>query len=588
MVISLRSGSIINCIIGVLAMLCGLLLLGAPGREEVAAGASALTFLQVLVLDNSLLLGLLLLVGGGLQLGTAIVMLRYDRSLVSSVRERLAASEQFAGSPPAHSADDSSVILHQTLFTALAKLAAAAHLEKNLRDEIDRQKQAAQSARDEAVIIREGSEASRRDGLLSAARTLGVAIEGIHGTSENLRALSQAAGSGAKDQQRLVAEAVGAMDGLDNALGQMQSGSDRAVVQAQSARDRALSGAKVVDETVEAIRQVERKAEDLAEVVRDLGSQARDVERIMEVISDIADQTNLLALNAAIEAARAGDAGRGFAVVADEVRKLAEKTMNATRDVASRIEGIQNGVDRTGQDMQETSRRVDQAVALAQSSGESLREIVELAGDSTSHIHDIAEDIRRQAETGERISRIVRQVSGISETSFEGAQNASLAVDGLLERVVELESMNAVFQLIGGGSIQKILEDVASQGKVRSMRREDQEPAMRETLKRNHSFELLYITDARGRQTVSNIGRGPGGIQADGSAVGKDWGSRAWFRQPADLRGTVVSEVYVSSATGENCITVSTPIRSESGDMAGVLAADIYLGKASSAHSRTC
>ncbi|MDP3427140.1 MAG: methyl-accepting chemotaxis protein, partial [Humidesulfovibrio sp.] len=110
----------------------------------------------------------------------------------------------------------------------------------------------------------------------------------------------------------------------------MQSGADRAVVQAQSARDRALSGAKVVDETVEAIRQVERKAEDLAEVVRNLGSQARDVERIMEVISDIADQTNLLALNAAIEAARAGDAGRGFAVVADEVRKLAEKTMNAT------------------------------------------------------------------------------------------------------------------------------------------------------------------------------------------------------------------------------------------------------------------
>jgi len=416
---------------------------------------------------------------------------------------------------------------------------------------------------------------------------LGVAIEGIHGASENLRALSQSAGTGAKDQQRLVAEAVSAMDGLDSALGQMQNGSDRTVVQAQSARDRALGGAKVVDETVESIRQVERKAEDLAEVVRDLGSQARDVERIMEVISDIADQTNLLALNAAIEAARAGDAGRGFAVVADEVRKLAEKTMNATREVASRIEGIQNGVERTGKDMEETSRRVDQAVTLAQSSGESLREIVDLAGSTAAHIHDIAEDTRRQAETGVRINRIVRQVSGISESSFEGAQNSSLAVDALLERVVELEAMNAVFQLIGGGSIQKIVEDMAGQAAVRSMRRDDQESAMREALKRNPSFELLYITDSRGRQTVSNIGRGPSGISADGGAVGKDWGTRAWFRQPVDMRGTVVSEVYLSSATGENCITVSTPIRSQPGEIVGVLAADINLGKASSAHSRS-
>ncbi|MHC1701636.1 MAG: methyl-accepting chemotaxis protein [Humidesulfovibrio sp.] len=480
----------------------------------------------------------------------------------------------------------------QTLLAALDRLEAAAGLEVELRASLARQEQAAQAARAEAVTIRENSEASRRDGLLSAARTLGVAIEGIHGASENLRALSQSAGSGAKDQQRLVAEAVSAMDSLDDALGQMQSGSDRAVVQARSARDRALGGAKVVDETVEAIRLVERKAEDLAEVVRDLGSQARDVERIMEVISDIADQTNLLALNAAIEAARAGEAGRGFAVVADEVRKLAEKTMNATRDVASRIEGIQNGVERTGQDMEETSRRVDRAVSLAQSSGESLREIVDLAGGTAAHIHDIAEDTRRQAETGERISRIVRQVSGISETSFEGSQNSSLAVDGLLERVVELEAMNAVFQLIGGGSIQKIVEDMAAQPAVRSMRREDQEPAMREAFRRNQSFELLYITDARGRQTVANIGRGAsgagGGIVSDGDAVGKDWGTRAWFRQPVDMRGTVVSEVYVSSATGENCITVSTPIRDQSGNIAGVLAADINLGKASIAHTRTC
>jgi methyl-accepting chemotaxis protein len=545
---------------------------------------SKLTFLQSLALDHSLILGLLLLLGGVAVLVVVSLTDSDDKTFVKDLRARRYATKLFTSTTGASLSDDSSVMLRQTILTALDQLEAAAKVETELRANLEAQGKALQACKDEAAFIRESSEAARRDGLLSAARTLGVAIEGIHGSSNNLRSLSESAGNGAKDQQRLVAEAVQAMDGLDSALAQMQHSSDRAVVQAQSARDRAMGGAKVVDETVESIRQVERKAEDLAEMVRALGSQARDVERIMEVISDIADQTNLLALNAAIEAARAGDAGRGFAVVADEVRKLAEKTMNATRDVADHIKGIQNGVERTGRDMEETSERVDQAVTLAQSSGDALREIVELSGSSATHINEIADDTRRQAETGERISRIVRQVSGISEASYEGAQSASSAVDVLLERVVELESMNAVFQLIGGGSIQHILEEMATLPTVRTMRRDDQEQAMRDTLKRNPSFELLYITDARGRQTVSNIGRGPSGITADGNAVGKDWSTRAWFRQPVEMRGTIVSDVYVSSATGENCITVSTPILDPAGTITGVLAADINLGKASSGH----
>ena len=79
-----------------------------------------------------------------------------------------------------------------------------------------------------------------------------------------------------------------------------------------------------------------------ASTVSSLDKRAQEVGGILQTIKEIADQTNLLALNAAIEAARTGEQGRGFAVVADEVRKLAERTTNATTDIARLVEQIRN------------------------------------------------------------------------------------------------------------------------------------------------------------------------------------------------------------------------------------------------------
>ena len=559
-----------------------------PGDSELANAAVPLTYLQKIAVGYGwLIVGALLVLCLAVLVRSTLKL----RGFVATLNARAAGcavSGRVGGKLVSESGGDEFVTLALNVDDIVKECERLRQTETELQGQLERQGQAVRVAQAEAVTAREQAEISRRDGLLSASKTLGVAIGGIHSSCDELRALSQASGAGAQQQQRLMQDAASSMDRLDEAVRQMRLRSTSAVDQAQLAQDKARNGSITVDETVSAIREVEQKAQDLAAVVRDLGSQALAVEKIMEVISDIADQTNLLALNAAIEAARAGDAGRGFAVVADEVRKLAEKTMNATREVAQRTLGIQQGVERTERDMEETASRVNSAVGLAQESGSSLREIVELAGETAQHIRDMAEAATGQTEISGDISEIVRQVKHISEESYAGAQGADDSVAGLLNRVVELESMNAVFQLLGSGAVQGVVEGLAADSRITSMQRAEQESALRQALTQHQSLELLYLTDAKGRQVVSNIGRGPGGIAIDTSSHGRDWSTRAWYRQPVESRSIAVSEVYVSSATGENCITVSAPIIAKSGELAGVLGVDVNLGRAVAERGNVC
>ncbi len=104
---------------------------------------------------------------------------------------------------------------------------------------------------------------------------------------------------------------------------------------------RPRSGLTAVQNTIGGMNAIRDQIQETSKRIKRLGESSQEIGEITELISDITEQTNVLALNAAIQAASAGEAGRGFSVVAEEVQRLAERSADATRQIAALVRTIQ-------------------------------------------------------------------------------------------------------------------------------------------------------------------------------------------------------------------------------------------------------
>lgn len=209
----------------------------------------------------------------------------------------------------------------------------------------------------------------------------------------------------------------------------------------------AETGLQAVQNTIGGMNTLRDQIQDTAKRIKRLGESSQEIGEITELISDITEQTNVLALNAAIQAASAGEAGRGFSVVAEEVQRLAERSADATRQIAALVKAIQTDTQDAVGAMERSTHGVVEGAKLSDNAGAALTQIDQVSRRLADLIEHISASTLQEANLANELAENIQHIFAVTEQTGEGTRSTASQVRELSHMAEDLRQSVARFRI---------------------------------------------------------------------------------------------------------------------------------------------
>jgi methyl-accepting chemotaxis protein len=271
----------------------------------------------------------------------------------------------------------------------------------------------------------------------ATTQTLAAAANVGGATSQLQASVSQQAAS-TNEQRSAIQEITTTLNEIAQSGSQISERAKEVAASAEETSGASRSGMEAVSETYRIMGAIGEQAETVAENIVALTEKTRSVGDIITTVNDIAERSNLLALNAAIEAATAGEHGQSFAVVADEMKNLAGQAKEATLQVQSLLNDIQQGINTSVMQTEEAVKRTESGKAQSEKMKETIESLAASIETSVQTFEQIVAATNQQQIGIEQVSQALQDIRSSSSQvadSTRGLEGATANLNALSEQL---------------------------------------------------------------------------------------------------------------------------------------------------------
>ena len=276
--------------------------------------------------------------------------------------------------------------------------------------------------------------------MQSTATRVAQTTTQVEATSTELLATST-------EQLREIRETGQSVLDMASRINEVSSQAQQSATVARQSLQAAESGLTAVQNAIGGMNAIRDQIQETSKRIKLLGESSQEIGEITELIADITEQTNVLALNAAIQAASAGEAGRGFSVVAEEVQRLAERSGDATRQIAALVKAIQTDTQDAVAAMERSTQGVVEGARLSDNAGTALSEIDRVSRQLAELIERISASASKEADQANEVAGNIQHIFAVTEQTGEGTRTTATQVRELARMADELRQSVARFKI---------------------------------------------------------------------------------------------------------------------------------------------
>ncbi len=283
--------------------------------------------------------------------------------------------------------------------------------------------------------------------MRTLVQQINAASEQVATESDGTREKTTALLAQTEQQTEEIGTATESIVSMAQSMEQLSESADGSAEVANGSVELAKQGSEAVTLTITGMNNMRDKMQETGKRIKRLGESSQQIGEIVGLIDDIAEQTNILSLNASIQAAMAGEAGRGFAVVADEVQRLAERSAEATKQIADLVNNIQSDTNEAVSSMEDATREVVENTRLADEAGRALGEIETVSDELSTLITAMANTARQQSEEATGVSGTMVHIRELTTQASTTTTETAESVGRLSVLAGQLKSSVAGFRV---------------------------------------------------------------------------------------------------------------------------------------------